>query len=556
MTYSRAELRFNGWGLARQGFDMCGRDAEVWRFVRESLGVASLPDTPATPLEALSMPDVALTSEDLEALRNLTSPSRVETDRFERAFHALGKSYHDLLRIRAGTLAAAPDAVVYPKGHDEVVALLAACAERRLAVVPFGGGSSVVGGVEARRGADHAGLVTLDLTRMDRLLDLDEASRSATFEAGVYGPALEEALAARGFTLGHFPQSFEFSTLGGWLAARGAGQQSNRYGAAAKLLVGARVATPQGEWRTAPFPNSAAGPDLNHLVAGSEGALGVITEARVVVRRLPETRDFASFLFRDWEAGVEAVRAITQDEVPVSMLRLSDADETRFYGAFKEVLRPSSAQRLALGALGAAGFDEPCVLLVGFEGSARGVGASRRAVLARCARRGGLYVGRGHGHRWYEQRFAMPYLRDPLMDRGVGIDTLETSTEWSNVPVLSHAVRAAIDEALRGEGARPVILTHISHTYLTGTSLYFTFLFVRDRDDPVGQWRAAKEAASRAISEHGGTISHHHGVGTDHAPWLAFEKGPLGVGVLEAAKRRLDPAGIMNPGKLLEAPER
>ncbi len=551
MGYTRDELRFNGWGLSRQTFDMRGRDDEVWGFVREALGLDELPTTPAAPLDALRLPPVALGEDVLDGLRAITDADRVRTDRYERAFHAVGKSYYDLVRIRAGALEHAPDAVVYPTSHEETERLLAFCAERRVAVVPFGGGSSVVGGVEARAEGGQAGVVTLDTTRMTRLIAIDETSLTATFEAGVYGPDLEAALGARGYTVGHFPQSFEFSTLGGWIAARGAGQQSNRYGSAAKLLVGARVATPRGEWRTTPFPGSAAGPDLNHLVAGSEGTLGVITEATVRIRRLAEARDFVSFLFRSWSEGAEAVRAITQAELPVATLRLSDVDETRFYGGFKNVLKPSKVQELALSALGGAGFDAPCVLMVGFEGAPGTVRRAWRKVLTTATRGGGLYVGRSPGHAWYEQRFAMPYLRDPLMDRGVGIDTLETSTLWANVPRLYEAVTGAIRGALTAWGTPGIVLAHISHTYPAGTSLYFTFLFPRDLDDEVGQWRAAKEAASRAISEHGGTISHHHGVGLDHAPWLAAEKGPLGIDLLEAAKRSVDPEGVMNPGKLI-----
>jgi len=551
MGYRRDELRFNGWGLSRKTFDLRGRDEEVWSFVRDALSMGELPSTPATPLEDLELPDVRLDGDVLRALGEITAADRVHTDAYERAFHAVGRSYYDLLRIRDGALDDAPDAVVYPTSHDEVLAVLAACAEAKVAVVPFGGGSSVVGGVEARRGPEHAGLVCLDTTRMTRLLDLDRTSLTATFEAGIYGPELEEVLGERGYTLGHFPQSFEFSTLGGWIAARGSGQQSNRYGAAAKQLLAAKVATPSGGWETKPFPGSAAGPDLNAMIAGSEGVLGVITEATVKIHPLAEARDFVSFLFKGWESGVTAVRRITQEELPVSTLRLSDVDETHFYGRFRSALKPSKVQDVALKALGAGGYDQPCVLMVGFEGSAASVRSAWRRAFAIAAREGGLFVGRGPGNSWYENRFEMPYLRDPMMDRGVGIDTLETSTTWANVDRLYHAVGDAIREALAERGKPGIVLTHISHTYLTGTSLYFTFIFERDLDDAVGQWRAAKEAASRAISEHGGTISHHHGVGVDHAHWLGAEKGDLGIGLLEASKRRLDPAGIMNPGKLI-----
>ncbi|HEY8432082.1 MAG TPA: FAD-binding oxidoreductase [Sandaracinaceae bacterium] len=547
MRYRREELRFNGWGLRDKTFDLRGREREVWAFVSDALGLRELPWTPAKPLDAIALPEIALDEAALGALRAVCE---VRTDAFERAFHALGKSYYDLLRIRRGELPDAPDAVVYPRSHEEVLAVLRACAELDLAVVPYGGGSSVVGGVEARR-AGKRGVVTLDTTRLDALLDLDEVSHTATFQAGVYGPELEDVLGQRGYTLGHYPQSFEFSTLGGWIAARGAGQQSNRYGTAAKLLVAARVATPSGEWRTKPFPASAAGPDLNALIAGSEGVLGVITEATVKVHPVPEARDFVSFLFRDWESGTLAVRRLVQAELPIATLRLSDEEETRFFGAFRGVLKPSRMQETAQKALALGGYDQPCVLMMGVEGPKPQVRLALRRALALCTKHGGLYVGRGPGNSWYENRFEMPYLRDPLMDHGVGVDTLETSTTWSNVQALYRAVRSAIRGAIEASGRRGIVMAHISHSYLEGASLYFTYIFPRDLEDEIGQWRAIKEAASEAISRHGGTISHHHGVGIDHAPWLPAEKGELGIALLEAAKRSLDPRGIMNPGKLL-----
>ncbi len=550
MRYRREELRFNGWGRSDRTFDLRGRDREVWSFVSDALGVGALPHTPAVPLEKIALPEIALDEAALNALREATEPARVKTDAFERAFHAVGKSYFDLVRVRRGELPGAPDAVVYPRAHDEVVRVLAACAERGITVVPYGGGSSVVGGVEAER-RDNRPIVTLDTTRMDALIELDEVSHTATFQSGVYGPELEDVLGSHGYTLGHYPQSFEFSTLGGWIAARGAGQQSNRYGTAAKLLVAARVATPKGELVTRPYPASAAGPDLNALIAGSEGTLGVITEATVKVHPVAESRDFISFLFRDWESGALAVRRLVQAELPLATVRLSDADETRFFGSFRSVLHPSRVQEAAQKALGLGGYDQPCVLMVGVEGPSARVKLARRQAFAICAKNGGLFVGRGPGRSWYENRFEMPYLRDPLMDHGVGVDTLETSTSWSNLHRLYSAVSRAIRQAAEKGGRRAIVMAHISHSYLDGASLYFTYIFARDLDDEIGQWRSIKEAASDAISRHGGTISHHHGVGIDHARWMAPEKGPLGIAMLDAAKRSVDPDGIMNPGKLL-----
>ena len=561
MRYARQALRWNGWGSSEVSFDTRGRDREVWEFVADAVGLDPLPSTPAAPFEKVILPEPRWTPAILAGLIATTSEEQVKTDRYERAFHALGRSYHDMLRLRSGTLRTAPDAVVYPESTDEVLAVLAFCDAHGLAVVPFGGGSSVVGGVEGSDGLEgsrrprHRGVVTLDTTRMSRLLDVDPVSMTARAQAGIYGPSLEHELGERGFTLGHFPQSFEFSTLGGWIAARGAGQLSNRYGTADKFLVAASVATPTGLWTTRPFPASAAGPNLNHLIAGSEGSLGVITEATVKVHPVPETRKIGAFVLRDFEAGTAAVRALVQADIGAAMIRLSDADETRFFGAFRSALEPhGTASKLAEKALGLAGFGDKCVMMVAFEGEARKVREGFRRALSIATRAGGLFVGESPGRAWWKRRFEMPYLRDPMMDRGVGVDTLETSTTWSNVPRLYRAVQDAIRGATTRDGRRAVVMAHISHSYRDGASLYFTFVFARDLAREVEQWREIKDAASRAISEHGGTISHHHGVGIDHAAWLSAEKGTLGIDVLAAAKDTLDPNHVMNPGKLLPGP--
>ncbi|MEM9070736.1 MAG: FAD-binding oxidoreductase [Myxococcota bacterium] len=548
MAYTRDELRWNGWGLRQQTFDLRGNDARVWSFIAETVGLSHLPETPARPLGECSLRPSRLSSSALEKLKALTS---VAVSDSERAAHALGRSYPDLIRLREGDLESAPDAVVYPANHDETAAVLKLCAEEGIAAIPFGGGSSVVGGVEATTGA-HAASITIDTTRMDRLLSVDPVSQTATFQAGIWGPDLEEALQRRGFTLGHYPQSFEFSTLGGWIAARGAGQQSNRYGAANKWLVAARVATPTGEWRTLPFPQSAAGPDLTEVICGSEGTLGVITEATVKLHPVVEARDYRAYLFRSFEAGANAIREIVQRKIPVAMMRLSDADETYFFGTFKSFLKsPKPVQQAAERVLSQVGFGRGrCVLMIGHEGAAGSVRKAWPKSLQVALSEGGLPVGGGPGKSWFEQRFAMPYLRDPMLDRGVGVDTLETSTSWSNLHRLYDGVRSALRDAL---GPNAAILTHISHSYTDGASLYFTFFFARDVNDPLGQWRILKRAASNAIAECGGTISHHHGVGQDHAEWFAPEKGERAVGLLAAAKAELDPEGVLNPGKLFRS---
>ena len=440
---------------------------------------------------------------------------------------------------------------------------------RDFAVVPFGGGSSVVGGVTAQHASGQAGVLTVDMTRMNRLLHLDEVSHSATLEAGVYGPDLERQLQARGYTLGHYPQSFEFSTLGGWIAARGAGQQSNRYGKAEKWLLGARLATPRGAWHTEQFPASAVGPNLNQLVLGSEGTLGIITEATVRIHPVPEHRDYRGYLFKSFADGVAAVREIVQRQIPVAMLRLSDAHETHFLQAFSAAQHPpGAATRVGSRLVAWRGFGEQrCLLLVGLEGEREVVLESQVLTRGACERHGGMAIGASPGRKWYARRFMMPYLRDPLLDRGVAVETLETATRWANVEALHRDIDAAIRAALRDNAAdaaaRAIVMCHISHAYEDGASLYFTMVFPQKlADSPQAsaaaareQWLPIKRAATEAMLAGGGTVSHHHGVGTDHAPWLAREKGPVGLAALVAVKHGLDPAGAMNPGKLLPADE-
>lgn len=543
MTIDRKKLRWNGWGWV-DAPDVLGEHADaVWAWIGRTLRADPLPHTPAMDLADIPLPPVRLDDALLSRLYDMIERDRVKTDPFERAFHARGKGYLDTLYLRAGRIETAPDAVVYPKTADECLAVVCFAADHRIAVIPFGGGSSVVGGVTAVARPDQHGVITIDMTLMDQVLDIDEASLVARVQAGIYGPQLEEYLQARGFTLSHYPQSFEFSTLGGWIAPRGAGHQSNKYGKAEEWLVEATLATPRGFWRTQGFPGSAAGPQFRDLVAGSEGVLGVITEAVVRLHRAPEVKDYRGYLFMDFAAAVAATRELMQRDVPTAMIRLSDPDETYFYAALKtagEGMDP--ALRLS-------------IMLVGLEGERGEVEHALARSRATIEEHGGVHMGEELGQTWYKGRFETPYLRDPMLDRGLGVDTLETCTRWSNLLRLHEAVTRAIHDAMSANaaapGARGICMAHISHCYRDGASLYFTFVFPRDPNDPIAQWWAIKRAASDAVLANGGTISHHHGVGTDHREWYGKEIGPTSLETLRAAKNALDPEGIFNPGKLL-----
>ncbi len=555
MTIDRQTLRWNGWGPVKQPNPLPA-DAAQWSWIEATLGMSRLPLTPAVPLADIRLPHSRLSNATQERLRAIVGDNQFRTDDYERAFHARGKSYHDLLYVRAGKLDMAPDAVVYPRGAEEVLAIVKLCAEEGIALIPFGGGSSVVGGINAVSKTLGGAVLTLDTTLMTRIVQIDKVSMTARIEAGIYGPALEEQLQMHGVTLGHYPQSFEYSTLGGWIAARGAGQQSNRYGKAEKWLVSAKLATPKGFWTTEATPASAAGPNLNQLVAGSEGTLGVICEATVKIHDLPARKDYRGYLFKSFAAGVEAARRINHAEIPVAMVRLSDAPETYFFQTFSSTGSGGLKARLQRAYLKMKGFDDtPCLMLIGHEGEKDTVIWAQEQTEGICKRLGALALGTGPGKRWFHGRFNGPAIRDPMMDRGVGVDTLETSTRWSNIANLHEKVTAAIRDAMDAnmpeQNAHGIVMAHVSHSYPDGSSLYFTFIFPRQLDREIAQWQAIKRAASDAILMNGGTISHHHGIGTDHAPWLAEEKGEIGYALLKAAKREMDPKGVMNPGKLL-----
>ncbi|HET9421199.1 MAG TPA: FAD-binding oxidoreductase [Nocardioides sp.] len=480
----------------------------------------------------VTLPAPAIAPELLEGLRDLLGADHVLTDDETRRLRTRGKSTPDLLRQRAGDLSDAPDAVVRPSTHEEVAAVLAYAVEHHLAVVPFGGGTSVTGGLVARR-EGYAGLVSLDLLRMKRLLAADHTSMTATLEPGLRGPEAEALLAAEGLTLGHYPQSFEFASIGGFAATRSSGQSSAGYGRFDSLVVGLRVATPRGELRLGSAPANAAGPDLRQLILGSEGAFGVITEVTVRVRRLPAETIYEGWSWPSFAAGAEAMRTLAQSGLLPTVIRLSDEAESAI-----NLARPD-----AIGGDAAGG----CLMITGYEGEPAANAAKRAAVTALLEELGGTSGGTEPGEAWAHGRFNAPYLRDSLLDLGVLVETLETATWWSNREALYAGVRAALEQSL-GEGA--LVLCHISHVYETGCSLYFT-VAAKEGDDPLAQWQKAKAAASDAMVAAGATITHHHAVGTDHKPWLTAEIGELGGSVLRAVKADLDPTGVLNPGVLI-----
>ena len=494
--------------------------------VELAFGIHESPAVATVSLPASSLPEPVLAE-----LRSLLGHEHVLVDDETRRLRTRGKSTPDLLRARAGDLGDAPDAVVRPGTHDDVVALLDLAVRHHVAVVPFGGGTSVTGGLVARR-SGFAGVLSLDLVRLKGIRDVDAVSMTAVLEPGLRGPEAEALLAEHGLTLGHYPQSFEFASIGGFAATRSSGQSSAGYGRFDALVVGLTVATPSGTMTLGSSPANAAGPDLRQLVLGSEGVFGVITAVRVRVRRLPAEKVYDAWHVPSFAAGATALRTLAQSGLMPTVLRLSDENETA----------------INLSSQSDVGGDAPeggCVMIVGHEGAS--VAARREAVAAALRDLGAIGLGSDRGDAWAAGRFHAPYLRDSMLDVGVLVETLETATFWSGVDTVYAAVRDALTASL---GDKALVLCHISHVYETGCSLYFT-VAVPEAADPIAQWQAAKAAASDAMTGAGATITHHHAVGTDHKPWLAREIGEVGVAVLRAVKAELDPTGVLNPGVLI-----
>lgn len=541
-------MRWWGWGEPEHGPAL---DKHALELLRETVGLAPRPRAPVA-LEAVRLAPARLARNVQAELEAIAGRDGVRADHGERVRHAAGKGYVDLVRMRAGEPAGAPDAVVLPGDHAQLRGVLELCAKRGVAVVPFGGGTSVVGGVEPLQG-EHGAVIALDMQRLDGLQELDRESRIVRVGAGIRGPELERRLQAEGLTLGHWPQSFEHVTVGGCVASRSAGQASSGYGSIARMVCGLRMAAPAGDLALAAMPASAAGPGLRELIVGSEGTLGAIDEVSLRVRRAPAERVYEGVMFDSFAAGLQALREMAQEHAMPDLARLSDAPETRMSLALAG--RGGAKGRLGRAYLGARGRGEAsaerCIAIFGYEGDPGEVRARRGRARGLARASGGVALGRTPGRAWLRSRYQAPYLRDELLTHGVMAETLESATRWSNVQRLHGAVTGAIERALQAQGTPGVVMCHVSHLYETGASLYWTLLARQREGAEVEQWRAVKHAASEAIVEGGGTITHHHAVGRDHMPWMGREIGAEGVAGIRALKAELDPAGIMNPGKLV-----
>jgi len=527
--------RWNGWG----------DDTVCYPVVQHAYSYLARKTGKASPLPEARLDDVLIK----------VPPSRlpdhplVIKSKEKRIRHCRGQSLPDWLALKSGNINVFPDGIAYPTTTDEVQSLLSYAQKAGASIIPYGGGTTVVGHITPEQG--ERPVLTVDMSRMNRLLGLNRKSQIATFYAGVAGPELEAQLRAQGYTLGHFPQSFEFSTLGGWIATRSSGQQSLRYGRIEQLFSGGLILTPIGPMQIPSFPASAAGPDLREIVLGSEGRLGLITEARVRVTPLPERERFHMVFFPHWEAGVNSIRRAVQQGIPLSMLRLGTALETetelvlagheRIIGLVDRVLRWRG-----LG-------PKKCMLIFGVTGTR----AQYRSILKQALhifRQGsGVHLGTYGGRKWAETRFLSPYLRNTLWDKGYAVDTLETAADWQHVTRMLEAIESALHAVFEKEEGAAHVFSHLSHLYPQGSSIYTTVVFptAKTYEETLSRWKRLKTAASKAIVKNHGTISHQHGIGIDHEPYVAAEKGSLGIAAIRTMCGTFDPHGMMNPGKLL-----
>lgn len=556
MTKARdIETRWWGWGDIKKTFAIEDRP-DLVPYLEERLGIkVEKLREPDPTLDEVELRESRLTGKQVKKLEGVVGPEHVKTGKKDRVYHGLGKSYRDLLRGHMRQVPNPPDAVVFPDNEDEVAKLLRLAESEKIAVVPFCGGSSVVGGVEPLDGEGLVASISMDLRRIDRLISVDAESRVATFEAGIWGPQIDEALATRNLYLGHQPESFMFSGLGGWIASRGAGRQSTSYGKIEHMIEGVRMVTPRGVIDTVAVPATAAGPDMRQVIAGSEGTLGVITKATMKVHPLPQIYDYRGLLFKEFEGGVQAVREMLQKGLFPECIRVSDTEESKLASFIR---KPSSnpvkegAIQAAFKAMGAMGysFETGAFAILGCEGKKVDVSGRMKQMQSICRKNGALPLGRMAGEEWYKGRYDNPYFRDLLMNWGVMIDTLETATNWDNVMTLYRSVKKAISQALEDYNSPSIVTCHLSHSYVNGSSLYFIFLGRNVPGKEIEQWEHLKKMAGEAILASGGTITHHHGVGYEHAPWFKEEVGPEALEALKALKASCDPAGIMNPGKL------
>jgi len=545
-------MKWWGWGVEGVAFTYDNKP-DFAPFVKKAVGL----DLDGSAGSSVSFTDLTLPSSTIDdaflaELGAIVGAENAIVDDELRLVHTYGKSIRDLLRIRASELPRMPDVVLYPADEAEVAAVVSAAVAANAVIIPFGGGSNISGSLEPHPGEARV-VISLDLGRLNRVVSIDEGSGIARIQAGAQGPFIEEQLNARGWTMGHFPDSFTHSTLGGWVATRSSGMQSDKYGDIADIARGLRMVRPAGIVDIRPVPSASTGPSVREMILGSEGRLGVITEVTVQVHRTPEVREINGYLFPNWEAGIAAMHEISESDARPTVTRVSDARESGFSFATGKAKTGFDPQKVLMSFLKARGWDLEGINLsfIGFEGSASHVAYEKKIVAKIVKKHGGLGVGKGPGVLYDQKKFDTPYLRDFLLDRGAAADVSETAAPWSRLNEIHDAVYAAANEAYEQIGTPGWIMSHLSHSYHSGACLYFTFAFVHGGENAIAQYDVVKKAIQQAFVDHGGTISHHHGVGREHAPWLEQDISTEGVALMSGLFTSADPKKNFNPDKVI-----
>ena len=544
-------VKWWGWGELSKSYDLESRGTFL-RLILDKLQCSGEVVQQPARVDSMKFPPTKADAELVRGLIRIFGSENVRLDDMDRFVHSLGKGYLDLIRAWRGTPQCLPDVVVYPTNESQLAQMFDESTDWNFVVIPYGGATSVVGGVSAPV-RDGQIAICLDFSQMNRILSIDEKSLLAEVQPGCLGPEIERALSSTGLTLGHFPQSFEFSSVGGWVATRGAGYESTRYGKIEDMVESVRLVTPQGTIETPHVPASAAGPDIREILVGSEGTMGLITSVTLRLRKAAESKSYIGVIFRNFEDGIEAVRSMLQKDIVPNVIRLSNPSETELSIAMASRNGASYVEKIGMWYLKKRGYlgSNCAVMILGFEGPRERVRFERKLALASCRPFGGFSLGQGPGRTWYKERFELPYLRDELMKMRILVDTLETATTWSRVSILHSRIMAAFREAFEELSVSGFAMAHMSHVYRNGASLYFTFMAQQQMGHEEEEWHTIKDKITDVIVASGASLSHHHGIGLDHVKWMRQYWGPLGIRVLKSIKNELDPKGIMNPGKLV-----
>ena len=546
------------WGWGQQSVTFTHRDKpDLAPFIKKKIGLdVNKRSAGIIEFDSLSVPEPAGDAELIAALEEISGTDNVWTDPQTRVVHGYGKSLRDLLRIRNGDVGRLPDVVVYPAGETQIAAIVKLALERNAVVIPFGGGTNISGSLEAPRDETRT-IISIDMMRLNRLIEIDETARTARIQAGVYGPALEAELNKAGWTLGHFPDSFKHSTLGGWIATRSSGMQSDKYGDIADLTRSVRVVTPLGILETRNVPSESTGPSVREMILGSEGRLGVITEATVHVHRIAEQRTILGYFFPSWPVALRAMRDIAASDASPIVTRVSDPNETAFSFATKKDSTladnlKSTALKTFLTKRKKYDLSQMCLSFIGYEGTAEHVKRQRKLVGDIVAQHNGICVGSSPGELYDQKKFDTPYIRDFLLDRGALADVSETAAPWSKLQALYDGVVERTNKAFNDLDVRSYLMCHLSHSYHSGACLYFTFAFVQsEKVDAIEQYDIVKSAIQQAFIDFGGTLSHHHAVGLEHAQWLEENSSVPGVQMVRVLLDGVDPGHNFNPGKII-----